>query len=91
MRSGIRSYPPVTRGLATQVGFIRLAPPRCPKSGQPDFGWSIFFVKTFCERDGSHRYSGLPELRILMRRKSGIPDFAVSSPAMMTAVIRCQR
>ena len=74
MRSGIRSYPPVTRGLTTQVGFIRLAFLRCPKSGQPDFGWSIFFAKTFCEGDGLHRNSGLPELRILMRRKSGIRD-----------------
>jgi hypothetical protein len=28
----------------------------------------------FCEDDGLHRNSGLPELRRIMRRKSGKPD-----------------
>jgi hypothetical protein len=35
---------------------------------------STFFAKTFCEMDGLHRNSGLPELRSIMRRKSGKPD-----------------
>jgi hypothetical protein len=39
-------------GLTTQVGFIRLAHLKCPKSGKPDFGWSIIFAKTSCEEDG---------------------------------------
>jgi hypothetical protein len=30
--------------------------------------------KRFIEVDGLHRNSGLPELRIIMRRKSGKPD-----------------
>ena len=64
-------------GLTTQVGFIRLAHLKCPKSGKPDFGWSILFLRSFCEDDGLHRNSGLPELRTLMRRKSGIPDLRV--------------
>src|SRR5262249_10929439 len=32
------------------------------------------FVRKFCEWDGLHRNSGLPELRIIKRRKSGKPD-----------------
>ena len=37
----------------------------------------------FCEgRDGLNRNSGLPELRNIMRRKSGKTRLAVSSPAM---------
>jgi hypothetical protein len=35
---------------------------------------SIFFVKLFCEDDGLHRNSGLPELGSIERRKSGKPD-----------------
>jgi len=30
--------------------------------------------KAFTKMDGLHRNSGLPELRIIMRRKSGKPD-----------------
>src|SRR5262245_6209717 len=33
--------------------------------------------KIFCEADGLHRNSGLPELRTVMRRKSGKPDLRV--------------
>src|SRR5262249_14573467 len=32
-------------GLTMQVGFIRLAHLKCPKSGKPDFGWSICFAR----------------------------------------------
>jgi len=36
---------------------------------------SISFAKKFFTKmDGLHRNSGLPELRIIMRRKSGKPD-----------------
>jgi hypothetical protein len=38
---------PSPAGLTTQVGFIRLAHLERPKSGKPDFGWSILFVRTF--------------------------------------------
>jgi hypothetical protein len=31
--------------------------------------------KRFVQEDGLHRNSGLPELRNIMRRKSGKPDF----------------
>src|SRR5260370_11613991 len=51
----MRSFVPALRspaGLTTQVGSIRLAQLSCPKSDKPDFGWSIFFVETFCEVDG---------------------------------------
>src|SRR5262249_60273832 len=41
-RGGIDSA--VTGGLTTQAGFIRLAYLKRPKSGKPDFGWSIFFA-----------------------------------------------
>jgi hypothetical protein len=37
-------------GLTTQVGFIRLAYLKRPKSGKPDFGWSIIFRKNFLRR-----------------------------------------
>src|SRR2546425_9902940 len=47
--SPIHSSPP---GLTTQVGFTRLAHLKRPKSGRPDFGWSIILRKTFCEEDG---------------------------------------
>jgi hypothetical protein len=33
--------------------------------------------KNFCEEDGLHRNSGLPELRNMMRRTSGKPDVRV--------------
>src|SRR5258708_36715406 len=36
-------------GLTTQVGFIRLAHLKRPKSGKPDFGWSIFFARCFAK------------------------------------------
>jgi hypothetical protein len=36
------------------------------------------------EADGSHRNSGLPELRSIKRRKSGKPDLRGQSPAMTT-------
>jgi hypothetical protein len=42
--------PPSPAGLTTQVGFIRLAHLKCPKSGKPDFGWSIVFAKLFSKR-----------------------------------------
>jgi hypothetical protein len=35
---------------------------------------SIFFEKSFSQSDGLHRNSGQPELRRIMRRKSGKPD-----------------
>src|ERR1700694_529820 len=36
---------------------------------------SIAFRKlAFCEGDGLHRYSGLPEFRLKKRRESGRPD-----------------
>jgi hypothetical protein len=35
-----------------QVGFIRLAHLKCPKSGKPDFGWSIFFARTLFAKEG---------------------------------------
>jgi hypothetical protein len=39
---------------------------------------SIFFAKKlFTKVDGLHRNSGLPELRSIMRRKSGKPDLRV--------------
>jgi hypothetical protein len=31
-------------------------------------------MKVFAKMDGLHRNSGLPELRSIMRRKSGKPD-----------------
>src|ERR687888_13607 len=37
-------------GLTTQVGFIRLAHLKCPKSGKPDFGWSIILRKKLLRR-----------------------------------------
>ena len=37
-------------GLTTQVGFIRLAHLECPKSGKPDFGWSIIFATIFTKK-----------------------------------------
>src|SRR5262249_15037843 len=37
---------PSPAGLTTQVGFIRLAHLIIPKSGKPDFGWSILFETT---------------------------------------------
>jgi hypothetical protein len=36
---------PSPAGLTTQVGFIRLAHLKRPKSGKPDFGWSIILRK----------------------------------------------
>ena len=33
--------------MTPQVGFTRRAHLKRPKSGRPDFGWSIFFVRTF--------------------------------------------
>src|SRR5262249_6014853 len=41
-RGGVRVPSPA--GLTTQAGFIRVAQLKCPKSGKPDFGWSIFFA-----------------------------------------------
>jgi hypothetical protein len=36
---------------------------------------SIFLAKSFfAKKDGLHRNSGLPELRNIVRRKSGRPD-----------------
>src|SRR5260370_8468314 len=43
---------PSPAGLTTQVGFIRLAHLKCPKSGRPDFGWSISLRKSLLRRDG---------------------------------------
>src|SRR5262249_62139131 len=37
-------------GLTTQVGFIRLAHGKCPKSGKPDFGGSIIVRKKILRR-----------------------------------------
>jgi hypothetical protein len=48
----------------------------------PGLDPGIHQKKRFVEEDGLHRNSGLPEFRIFERRKSGEPDFAVSSPAM---------
>jgi hypothetical protein len=50
---------------------------------------SIFFARSFCEMDGLHRNSGLPELRSIMRRKSGKTRLAVSSPAMTPQFSAC--
>jgi hypothetical protein len=38
---------------------------------------SIFLARSFAKMDGLHRNSGLPELRSIMRRKSGKPDLRV--------------
>ena len=35
---------------------------------------SIFFARRFCEEDGLHRNSGLPDFRIIASRKSGEPE-----------------
>src|SRR5260370_6883640 len=37
-------------GLTMHVGFIRIGHLKGPKSGKPDFGWSIFFAKSFAKR-----------------------------------------
>ena len=37
-------------GLTTQVGFIRPAHLKCPKSGKPDFGWSVFFAGSVAKK-----------------------------------------
>jgi hypothetical protein len=36
--------------LTSHVGFIRLAHLKCPKSGKPDFGWSIVLRKMICAK-----------------------------------------
>jgi len=41
----------VTRGLDTQVGFIRLAHLRMVEIGKPDFDWFHFFAEFLREAD----------------------------------------
>jgi hypothetical protein len=92
MHSGIRSYAPVTRGLDHASRIYPTCASKMREIGYTRLRWSIFFVKAFRQGDGLHRNSGLPELRSLMRCKSGgYTRLAVSSPAMTSAVIRCQR
>jgi hypothetical protein len=74
MRSGIRSYPPVTRGLDHASRIYPTCASKMPEIGSTRFRVVHLLRKNFLRRDGLHRNSGLPELRILMRRKSGIPD-----------------
>ena len=65
-KRGIASSAEPPAGLTTQVGFIRLAHYRCPNSGKPEFGWSIFFarLKGIFASGWIARNSGLPEFRI---------------------------
>src|SRR5919198_950811 len=53
-------------------------------------GSIILRKKSFCEADGWHRNSGLPELRTVMRRKSGKPDLHRNSglPELRTVTRR---
>src|SRR6516165_4205975 len=78
---------PSPAGLTKQVGFIRLAHLKYPKSGKPDSGWSTFFARTFFEEDGLQRNSGLPELCNLFKGPQvGQARLAVSSPAMTNLI-----
>src|SRR5262245_40059242 len=42
----------VTRGLDHASRIYPTCALKCPKSGKPDFGWSIFFERRFREEDG---------------------------------------
>src|SRR5713101_5469436 len=69
--------PPSPAGLTTQVGFIRLAHLNLPKSGRPDFGWSIFFARRWIASE-----LGLARVPHYQAPQVGQARLAVSSPAM---------
>jgi hypothetical protein len=77
---------PSPAGLTTQVGFTRLAHLKRPKSGVPDFGWSILFVRTFLRTGWIAPQLGLARVAQHNAPQVGLTRLAVSSPAMTTAI-----
>ena len=71
--------------MTTQVGFIRLAHLKRPKSGKPDFGWSIILRKNFFAKRMDCR--GISAFTRVFRRAMPGNDGAsgtASSPAGLT-------